>query len=736
MKRALVTFVCAALISCGGSYSTDLIPTLPGDGTDNVAKPTEPTATPEPTGSDRWSERGDLVAPTEPTRAVAIELPPIETFKLPNGLEVLYMRVEDTRSAAVRLAVRAGRRAVPRDKIGLASFVAAMLTRGTRSRNGNALKATAEGAGASLSATSSYEASLISCAVPAKGLSTCLSLAADVASAPTFPAKDVGEVREQLLSVAQRQRVDGGALASLWFQDALWGDDHPLGWPVSEASIANISRNDLVAFHRSGYRPNNAFLIVAGPDELAAVKATITQRFGKWARAKTAKSEPGTAPKLSGIKVRLVDRPGPEAHIRVGHFGIEHSSAKFATAMVLNRILGEGRKSRLVGAVKGGRASSSFDRNTDRGAFTAGASSRPEDAVATARTILGEIRRLSEDGPSDAEVQRAVASMVGEYIVGLESTSAVADALVTARLHGFGVDYVKNFALDIGKVTARSARNGARALLSSSDVVVVITGPAEVIEPRLGEAGWKYEKVSAFDPVGAYEKKVAEQGEKEAVAVLDKALDAKGGYEKLSKVRTLQWSGTGTLTLGGESAPVQMTKRYVAPDKLRLDMNVNGGAYVVATIYDGDKGWQHATQGGKAQVVDLPKQEIELGKKQIWRDQEFVLLRYKTKLARVRKVEDRKIGNVADYAIELTSADGSSRVVLLIDKKTHLIMGMDYVEADTEVAERYSNYKKVDGIMIAHERTTDSMALKLKAKVEKAELNVKLDAKLFSKPQQ
>ncbi len=659
-------------VGCGGSYSTGVVPGLPGDGTANLTAPADRSGA----GSkdDPWAGRDDLVAAPAATTAAAVAMPEVARFSLSNGLPVVLVRAPGAMS--LQLAFRAGERDVTKERVGLASFTASALLRGTRTKNARALQDAADQAGVAISSNASYEVTRISCAGVQRSLPACLRLVAEMAISPAFPAKDLADMQAELVQSVRQQRSDPSALASLHFSYALFGDDHPRGWPMGEATLSKITRADVVAWHKARLRPNNALLVITADVDPKKLATDLEAAFRGWTKAALPKPAAATSPRLSGIKVRLVDQPGTAAQVRVGHFGLSHDAKDYYEAMVINRILGEGPESRLAAVIKGGSASSSFDRNADRGAFITGAVTKPADAVTAARALIAEMSRMASDGPSDAELARAVSSLVGQYLVRLDSARAIADTLLAVSMHGFDDAYVRDYALALSHVTRDSAAAAARARLDPSNVVVVIVGPASAIEPRLAEAGWVYEKVSAGDPIGSFESGEAQSGQKDAIALLDRALEAKGGFEKLSAIKTFVWSGTATLTINGQTAPATVTKTYVAPDKLRLDMEINNGQLSASTVFNGDEGWaRQQPKEGEAQVVALPKAEVELGRGQLWRDQDFVLLRHRVEGARARKLPDEKIGDVAHDAVEVTSKDGKTSVVLLLDKKTHLIAG-------------------------------------------------------------
>jgi zinc protease len=742
MKRLLIAIAALSAAACGAGQK-DVVPRLPGDGDAHTA---QPRSGEEGSASDWWAGR-TLIAPPPPLTPSALPLPPLERFVLKNGLTVIAVEGQDAPTVEVQLAVKGGRQSEPRDKVGVSNFVASMLTKGVRGKSESQLTAALEQVGAQLTSNASYETLTISCHAPVAGRAVCFDTVAGMASAPGFPASAMNEVREQLTTAARQARLDPTQLTNLQFQAALWGDELPRGWVMTEKSVAAIQRADLVAWHKAQFTPKNAVLLVVGPPP-AQAKAAIERAFGSWQGPAPKAVTPQPPPALRGLKIRLVDVPGmAQAYVRVGRTGVSHRDPDFPAASVVNHVLGGSDSSRLARAVAksfAGRAaaSSSFDRNLDVGAFVAAGVAPTAEAVALMRTVIDQITTMAADGPGAGEVKAAVTELIGGYQTRLESAEEVGTALLAAELHGFDSGYVRDFGLALGKVNAGMARASAARWLDGKNLVVVVTGSAQAIEPQLMEAGLKYDRVTADLTAPASGKTAAEtakpaspKAEAAARAILDAALAAKGGADKLAAVKTLSWKGKATLNLPNGKVPAQVEKRYLAPDKLRLDMVIEmGGAKMsITTALAGDTGWAQEKRPDGTRTIEFPASEVAAGKAQIWRDQDFVLLRHREKGTSVAPLDDVELDGVKHHAIRVTAPDGKS-VVLLIDKKSKRLVGMTYEEQGVSAEERFGDYKNVDGVQVAQSRKTKSAQVDLDTKVTEIKVNGAIDAGLFKKP--
>src|SRR5262249_16978346 len=156
----------------------------------------------------------------------------------------------------------------------------------------------------------------------------------------------------------------------------LWGNDHVRGWFDSEASVQTLRRDDLVAWQKAWYAPNNSLLVVAGDIDPKKLKGSLEKAFSGWKQSQVSPVPTFKEPGLSGSRIGLVDKPGkPQTHIRIAQFGIRHDDPRFFETLVWNYVLGGGAfSSRLMKVVRveSGKtygASSSFDRNIERGSF-------------------------------------------------------------------------------------------------------------------------------------------------------------------------------------------------------------------------------------------------------------------------------------------------------------------------------------------------------------------------------
>jgi len=735
MKRVLVL---ALVLACGPKPKPALVPTLPGGGDANVAKPTAPVG--KPPVNDPWAGRSDMIVAPAPKPPSKLELPAVEEMKLANGLKVLVVKSTRLPVVSVQLAIKAGRMQEPRARLGVSEATADMLVKGTKKHNAVALAKAIDFVGGTIGADATYEATLISCSVLARNLPTCLQLMPEMLTQSTFPEDEFGKIKERMIAGVRQRLDDAGLLAAAHTQNLLWGNEHVRGWLDSEATISSLRRDDLIAWHKTWYAPNNSILVIAGDVDTKKLKADLEKSFGVWKKGTVPPNPSYKEPGLSGTRIRLVDKPGQtQTHIRIAQFGIRHDDPRFFETLVWNYALGGGVfSSRLMKVVRveGGktyRASSSFDRNLDKGSFVAQTFTRNAEAVATAKLMLGEIAKMEKDGPTPPEVDAAIANISGSYAMRFQSANDVGAALLTAELHGFGVEYLTNYPLVVGKVDVESAKKAAGDVLDAKNYVVVLVGDAKDLEPQLQKAGWRYEKVAFTDPIGAaVSQQAATPVDAKMLAgarqIIAEALATKGGKAKLSAVKSLRMVATGHTAAKGQKVPVSIERIFLLPDKMRIDASLANQKYTI--VADGKTGWMQ--QGAQVQVVNDPNAALQAAF-EIWREPELILLKASEPNAKLSPQKDDTIDGKPHAVIKLQSPQGPE-ITLYIDKKSKLLSRMTYTDGSQVQTDDFADYKDVGGIKVAHKRINAGGGRSTTLELSKVEWDPTIPPERFAKP--
>ena len=426
--------------------------------------------------------------------ASKLALPVPKSFKLANGLTVMLVEQHNLPVVSANLVVLSGSEANPPDKPGLASFTADMLDEGTTKRSTLQLAEDVAAIGASLSTSSTSDASGINVRTLKKNADAAFDLVADVALQPAFAAKELDRVRNNRLTQILQQRDNPNALASKVFNNALYGANHPYGFTElgTEESIKGITREDMLKFWQAGYVPENAALIVAGDLTESELRALAEKHFGKWSGKATGMTRPDVQA-ATARHILIVDKPGaPQTVLRIGHVGVSRANPDYVPIEVMNTGLGGLFSSRINmnlreknGYTYG--AGTAFQYRRGPGPFFAASSVRTDVTAPAVHEIFNEFERMRATDVSAEELKIAKDSFARSLPGLFETTGQAAQSVAQLFIYNLPLDYYRSLPAKIDAVTVADVRRVAGQYLLPNSMVIVAVGDRSKIEPELSK---------------------------------------------------------------------------------------------------------------------------------------------------------------------------------------------------------------------------------------------------------
>jgi zinc protease len=423
-----------------------------------------------------------LVVVAAPAAPAAAGAPLAHREVLPNGMVLLVAERPAVPIVAVRVFHRAGAAFDPPDRAGLAHLTGALLTRGSARRSGAEIDRAIEFVGGRLEAGAGRDGLTVSVAVLERDLALGLDLLGEVVLTPTFPeeefARKAAEIQAAIQQSEQRPEAVGGrALAQLVFPT------HPYGSPVegTRESVARLTRDDVVAFHRRHVRPDTTIVAVVGAVTVARARQEILARFGGWARPATppppAPPAPGPAPPAR----ETIRRQLTQATLLLGRPAVNQRDPDYFALTVATYVLGGGSASRLYTRVReeGGLAYSVFSYlqpGRYGASVTVSAQTRTEQAGRVLDILREELARLGREPVAERELELARAYLIGSFPFRLDTSAKVADFLVGIEEMGLGLDWADRYRQGIARVTAADVRRVASRFLEPAGFSQVVVG--------------------------------------------------------------------------------------------------------------------------------------------------------------------------------------------------------------------------------------------------------------------
>ncbi len=434
-----------------------------------------------------------------PTPSTAVfQLPKEHQVKLANGLSLHHLSYRALPLVEVELVIPGGSRYDPPGKEGVANLAAKVLTKGTKRRNATEISETIDFLGANLEVAAGHDFITVSAEFLAQDLDTMLPLLAEIVTQPAFPPEEVGRACRQVEAQIEQIRDEPERLIQHHFTRLLFGE-HPYGRPVLgwAESVCTITREDLEAFHRATFRPNDAILVIVGDLDAATAQAKVGECFGAWRGEGEAPPLPAFPPPapLSGRQIHLIDKPdATQTQILIGNLGVSRNDPDDFPLLVANSLFGGAFTSRLNRTIRVERslsygAWSSFQFRKERGAFLVGTYTKTETTRETLEVVLEELTRLHREGVTDAEVRRAKSYLAGQFPLKIEPPEARAYQLAMIHFFGLPEDYMETYPARIEAVSPADVERVIHRHFPLDDLLIVLLGKADEIEAGVRDFG-------------------------------------------------------------------------------------------------------------------------------------------------------------------------------------------------------------------------------------------------------
>lgn len=441
-----------------------------------------------------------------------------QKYALANGLEVILVEDHRLPLVAFNLWIHAGPRNEAKGQTGFAHLFEHLVFAGTKHlQRGETDKLVDAVGGTDYNGTTNFDRTNYFFTLPSNQLELGLWIKSDMLGYMTDEVDSTSLANQQdVVRNERRQSRENrpyGVTTEVVYQ-ALFPEGHPYRASVigSHADIQSIKLDDVKAFARTYYRPNNATLVLAGDFQPAQAKALVQKYFGALKTGEPVKPVVAAQPVLTGEqRVQVTDR------VELSRLDMAwHTPAIFkpgdAELDVASSILGEGKASRLyktlvydkqlAQSVSVNQASLSLGS-----VFSIEVLARPGKSLAEIEALVdAELANLARNPPSAAEVQRAVAGIQTHMLQRLEKVTTLADTVNNYNLMAGDPNYLGKDLARYRALTPQAVSGVVASLLRKDARVVAITLPGaqqlgpEIPTPAMPTTVVKGEALNADEP--------------------------------------------------------------------------------------------------------------------------------------------------------------------------------------------------------------------------------------------
>jgi zinc protease len=662
-------------------------------------------------------------ATAQVTKPDELKYPPLPAFKVPkptrvvldNGMVVMVMEDHELPLVNVRVRIRTGSLLDPVEKVGLGSLAADMLRAGgTTAMKPDALDEFLEGHAASVETGISGDFGSGSMSALKADAPEVMRVFADVLRHPAFDPDRLKIAINELNASISRKNDEPGSVLSRAFSQAIYGKESPFAREQTYATVAALTRDDLIAWHGKYLQPNRIILGIVGDITVAEAKALVTKAFGDWKKGPAVADKlPAPRPDAPAGVFEAVKDDSTQSFVAVGHQGsLLRTNPDYYAVEVLNEVLSGGFASRLFSSVRTAKGlaysvSGSVSSNWVRVApFKMSSSTKVETTAATVEALITEAKDLQGTRPpTDAEVQLAKSGILNSFVFNSDSPAEVLAQQITFEYYGAPADWLDRYRAAIDKVTTADVAAMAKKYMHPDKFAIVVVGPEKGLDKPLSTFGTVTKlDMSIPEPAGAEPAKMspaaaAAASSPEAAAkgkaLIAKAVDAFGGGARLDAITS--WQEKGTAVVKGQQGELEVKNVITVgfPDRIREELTLPMGTMVMVTTPAAS--FMQTPQGSGP----MPESERASIRKELVHTPAFLL---RNRAAADFKASATGAGKVGETAVELVRVDYAGETVTLgIDPASGRVLTVGYRGngpgggAPGDVTQTFSDFRPVDG---------------------------------------
>ncbi|MEE8542503.1 MAG: pitrilysin family protein [Gammaproteobacteria bacterium] len=439
------------------------------------------------------ADRSELPYPASFPQA---EFPELQTGELSNGMRLIVATRDAVPVVHLSLQLNVGYAADQFSQPGTAGLTLDMLEEGTTSRDALQISEELAQLGADLRIGSNLDYSFISLSTLTENLQPSLEIYGDVILNPAFPESGLERLKRLNIAAIQREKMSPASMALRVFPPLIYGQGHAYSLPMTgsgtEASVAALQRTDLVDFHATWFKPNNATMIVVGDTNLAEITPRLEALFAAWTPDDIPQKTISTVALPEGARVFLIDRPGSEqSFIISGHVMAPRSDERELAIQALNFSFGGSFTSRINMNLREDKAWSYGVRSVIIGTmnqrpFITYAPVQTDKTAASMLELDREFREIRTSRPVSAEEvdtskRRDTLRLPGRW----ETARSVMNDIAEIVRFGLPEDYWRRYPDLVAAVNVTEVNDVARSLLAPDRLTWVVVGDLERIETEI-----------------------------------------------------------------------------------------------------------------------------------------------------------------------------------------------------------------------------------------------------------
>ncbi len=370
----------------------------------------------------------------------------------------------------------------------IASLTAAMLDKGTKSKDKYVISDMLESAGAELSFSSTRHHVQFAGHCLKNDLETVIKLLGEQLQTPAFPGKELKILKTRLIGNLERTKEDTKKQALIGFLRNLYPENHPNHRLTTDKAIDQIlgtGMKDISTFHQKIYGPGNLNFAIVGDVISDKVNDLIYEVFHGW-------DEKNIKLETNGLNAFPVEKKEEQIHIPdktsadmyLGQsVGIDRDHEDYYPLMMAIYILGGNFSARLmqnvrdkqgltygIGSSIGGVSFGNDGYWSTRGTFA------PDLLDAGKEATMEQVSDWYNNGATLQELENKKTTLTGSFKVGMDSTGGLTAKILSNAEKNRSVEYLDQYPEIIRGITLKQVNNAIKHYIDPKKLTLVIAG--------------------------------------------------------------------------------------------------------------------------------------------------------------------------------------------------------------------------------------------------------------------
>ena len=386
---------------------------------------------------------------------------------LNNGIVVITTENTVADLVSAKIFLRIGSSYEPRSQAGISNLLAAVLTKGTEKLSSLDIANKIESVGARLGSDITADYFLLSMKTVLEDFDYIFQLSGEIIRHPSFPEEEI-ELEKRITIQSIRAQLEQPFTVAFSQLREMMYQNHPYALSTlgTENTVSQITRYDIQKFYQTYFRPDRIVISIVGKISNAKAMDLVEQTYGDWQppitpistlNLPTITPQPFTAKKYQATQQSI---------IMLGYLAANVNSPDYAPLKLLNTYLGNGLSSRLFVELREKRGlaydvSAFYPTRLYTSNFTVYIGTAAKNTVVAQAMLKAEIERLVTDLLSEEELEISKNKLLGQYALGKQTNSQIAQVLGWYEILNLGIDFDTRFQQNLSTVTALEAQQVA-----------------------------------------------------------------------------------------------------------------------------------------------------------------------------------------------------------------------------------------------------------------------------------